>query len=55
MPTDRRSKRATGHPINGSPAERARYFNLLARWARDEVNLWTPEPGGDKTMSGSRG
>ena len=55
MPTDRRSKRATGHSINCSPAERARYFNLLARWARDEVNLWTPETGGDKTMSGSRG
>jgi hypothetical protein len=41
MPTDRDMKCQTGHPINGSRVERARYFIALSRWARGgetEVN-----------------
>jgi hypothetical protein len=37
MSTDRRSQRASEHPINGSPADRARYLTMLGHWARGGV------------------
>lgn len=37
MPTDRRSQRASDHPINGSQAECARYLTMLGHWARGDV------------------
>ncbi len=36
MSTDRRSQRASEHPINGSRAERARYLIMLGHWARGD-------------------
>jgi hypothetical protein len=37
MSTDRRSQRASDHPINGSPTERASYLTMLGHWARGGV------------------
>lgn len=54
MPTDRRSHRASEHPIDGSLAELASYFSMLARWARGEVNHWDSNISGDRTMSASQ-
>lgn len=54
MSTDRRSQRASDHPINGSAAERARYLTMLGQWARGEVTLEDPVTEDDGTIDGSR-